>query len=59
MQHWVVLGQDRDDYAGIFRPLTLMDGGGVGGNQRVKLAEAVGDLASGNKLTDLPDVPTS
>jgi hypothetical protein len=30
-----VLGQDRDDHGGIFGALALVDGGGVGGNQRV------------------------
>ena len=41
----VVLGQDRNDHGGILRALALVDGGGVGGNQRVKLAEAVGHRA--------------
>src|SRR5271166_6110175 len=42
LQHWVVLGHNRDDHRGIFRALALVDGGGVGGNQRIKFAEAVG-----------------
>ena len=41
LQHYVVLGKDRDDYGGILGALALVDGGGIGGNQRVKLAEAV------------------
>src|SRR3984885_6407273 len=41
LQHWVVLSQDRDDHGGIFGALALVDGGGIGGNQRVKFAEAV------------------
>jgi len=35
LEHCVVLGEDRDDYGGILRALALVDGGGVGGNQRV------------------------
>jgi hypothetical protein len=30
-----VLGEDGDDHGGIFGALVLVDGGGVGGNQRV------------------------
>ena len=41
LQHCVVLGKDRDDHGGIFGALALVDGSGIGGNQRVKLAEAV------------------
>src|ERR1700730_8617621 len=41
LQHCVVLGEDRDDHGGIFGALALVDGGGIGGNQGVKLAEAV------------------
>src|SRR5208282_4247143 len=29
LQHWVVLGHDRDDHGGILRALALVDGGGV------------------------------
>jgi hypothetical protein len=39
LQHCILLREDRDDHDGIFRPLALVDGGGIGGNQRVKLAE--------------------
>ena len=35
LQHCVVLGQDRDDHGRIFGALALVDGSGVGGNQRV------------------------
>ena len=45
LQHRIVLGEDRDDHGGIFGALTLMDGGGVGGNKRVKLAKSVGQGA--------------
>ena len=40
-----MLGEDRDDHGGIFGALALVDGGGIGGNQRVELAEAVGHRA--------------
>jgi hypothetical protein len=42
LQHRVVLGEDRDDYSRIFGALTLVDGSGIGGNERVKLPEGVG-----------------
>ena len=42
LQHRVVQGEDRDDHGGIFGALALVDGGGVGWNQRVKFAKAVG-----------------
>src|SRR5208282_5412270 len=45
LQHRVVLGHDRDDHGGILRALALVDGGGVGGDQRVEFAEAVGHRA--------------
>src|ERR1700690_682173 len=45
LQHSVVLGEDRDDHGGIFGALALVDGGGIGGNQRVKFAKAVGQGA--------------
>src|SRR5271166_6585479 len=35
LQHRVVLGHDRDDHGGILRALALVDGGGIGGDQRV------------------------
>ena len=41
LQHGVVLGQDGDHHRGILGALALVDGGGIGGNQHVKLAEAV------------------
>jgi hypothetical protein len=37
--------EDEDDHGGIFGALALVDVGGAGGNQRVKLAEAVGHRA--------------
>jgi hypothetical protein len=33
LQHRVVLGHDRYDHSGIFGTLTLVDDGGIGGNQ--------------------------
>src|SRR5271157_6025429 len=42
LQHRVVLDENWDDYRGIFRALALMDRGGIGRNQRVEFAEAVG-----------------
>jgi hypothetical protein len=36
LQHCAVLGENRDDHGGIFGALTLVDGGGIGGNQRRK-----------------------
>ena len=61
-----MLGEGRDDHGGIFGALALVDGGGIGGNQRVKLAEAVGhrapveaglDFASlGIDVVDIADV---
>src|SRR5271165_4213768 len=45
LQHWVVLRHDRDDHGGILRTLALVDGGGIGGDQRVEFAEAVGHRA--------------
>ena len=41
-----MLREYRDDHGGIFRALALVDGGGIGGNQRVEFAEAVGDSAA-------------
>src|SRR5208282_1327560 len=46
LQHHVVLGQDGNDHGGIFGALALVDGGGIGGNQRVELAEAIGHRVS-------------
>jgi hypothetical protein len=43
LQHGVVLRQDRDNHGGILRALALVDGGGVGRDQRVELAEPIGD----------------
>ena len=46
LQHGVVLGHERDDHAWILGALALVDRRGVGGHQRVQLAEPVRDGAA-------------
>src|SRR5271166_4104708 len=44
LQHGVVLRENRDDHGGIFGPLALVDGRGIGRNQNVELAD-IADVA--------------
>ena len=56
LQHGVVLRHDGNDNGGILRALGFVDRGGVGRDQRVEFAEAVGDGApveARNKLARL------
>ena len=53
-QHRVVLGQHRDDHGRILRALALVHGRGVGGHQRVELAQAVDVLAPVEPRGQLP-----
>src|SRR4029453_441192 len=43
LQHRIVLGHDRDNDGWIFGALALVDRGGIGRNQHVKLTKSVGD----------------
>ena len=51
LQHRVVLGQDGNDHGGILRAPALVDGGGVGGNQRT--------IRANSRLSRLSDISTA
>ncbi len=51
-----MLREDRNDHGGIFGPLALVDGRGVGGNEDVELAESVGHDAPVEGHRDFADL---
>jgi hypothetical protein len=51
-----VLGEDGDDHGGIFGALALVDGRGIGGDQRVEFAEAVGRGAPVEARLEFPRI---
>src|SRR5689334_797294 len=56
LQHGVVLGHDRDHDGRVLRALALMDGHGIGRDQRVELAKAVGDRTAVEAGVEFADI---